>query len=105
MPPRRDDRLLDRGLKALADGTRRRILQIVAEQPGIRVQDLVTHFPISRFAVMKHVNVLEAAWLVRRVRDGVSKRLYLDTEPLEEIPAWIEELKARAITAAGPDDE
>jgi DNA-binding transcriptional ArsR family regulator len=88
-------RLLNAAFRALAEPMRRRILELIHESPGMTIQELVEHFPVSRFAIMKHLNVLEAAWLVRREREGAAKRLYLDTGPLEGIPAWISTLKKR----------
>jgi DNA-binding transcriptional ArsR family regulator len=90
-----DERLLDAVFRALAEPTRRRILELIHASPGISLQELVAHFPVSRFAIMKHLNVLEGAWLVRRERDGMTKRLYFDPGPLERVPQWVAKLEKR----------
>lgn len=90
-----DERLLDAVFRALAEPTRRRLLELIQERPGITVQELVEHFPVSRFAIMKHLNVLEGAWLVRREREGMTKRLYLDPGPMERVPQWVARFRRR----------
>lgn len=75
--------------RALGDETRRRILELVQAHPGIPLSELFEHFSVSRFAIMKHITVLETAWLVRRERDGAIKRLHLDRAPLEHVRAWL----------------
>lgn len=82
-------RMRDLVFRALGDETRRKILDIVRERPGIPLSDLFEHFPVSRFAIMKHLTVLEAAWLVRREREGAIKRLRLDREPLQHAREWL----------------
>jgi DNA-binding transcriptional ArsR family regulator len=68
--------------KALADPTRRRLLDTLKQHPGITVADLEPRFSMSRFNVMKHLNVLEDAGLIERERDGNSRKIYLKSEPL-----------------------
>lgn len=76
--------------KALADPTRRRIIELVEGGQGITIHELCTHFPVSRFAVMKHLNILEDVGIVRREREGASKRLFFDPGPLREVhEAWL----------------
>lgn len=62
----------DKVFKALADATRRELLSLISKQPGINVTALCEGFPVSRFAIMKHLNILEAAGLVIRTRAGNS---------------------------------
>jgi DNA-binding transcriptional ArsR family regulator len=69
--------------RALADSTRRKLLDILKQHPGITVADLEPHFSMSRFNVMKHLNVLEEAVLIERERDGNSRKIFLKTEPLK----------------------
>jgi DNA-binding transcriptional ArsR family regulator len=90
-----DERLLNAVFRALAEPSRRRVLELIDQHPGITVQELVEHLPVSRFAIMKHLNVLEASWLVRRERDGLVKRLYVDPGPLERLPPWVARFKRR----------
>ena len=85
-------RLLDRTFGALADPTRRRILEHLAD--GDRcVTDLARPYRMSLPAVSKHLRVLENAGLVRRRRDGRIHRLKLDARPMQEAQAWIEEYR------------
>jgi DNA-binding transcriptional ArsR family regulator len=78
---------------ALADPTRRRILEILKSTPGLTTQELTAHFSVSRFAVMKHLNILESAGLIRRDREGVSKFLYFESAPLIDIrDGWLRDL-------------
>ncbi len=76
---------LDRLFKALSDNNRRYIIELVKDNPGIRITDLCKYFPTSRFAVMKHVNILEDVDLLLSKREGKNKRLYLDTKLLKYI--------------------
>ncbi len=83
---------LDRTFAALADPTRRRILEHLAG--GDRcVTDLARPYRMSLPAVSKHLRVLETAGLVRRRRDGRVHRLKLDAAPLRDAQAWIEEYR------------
>ena len=85
-------RLLDRTFGALADPTRRRILEHLAG--GDRcVTDLARPHRMSLPAVSKHLRVLERAGLVRRHRDGRVHRLRLDAGPMQQAQAWIEEYR------------
>ena len=85
-------RLLDRTFGALADPTRRRILEHLAG--GDRcVTDLAQPYRMSLPAVSKHLRVLENAGLVRRRRDGRVHRLRLEAKPMQQAQAWIEEYR------------
>ena len=74
---------LDRTLTALADPTRRAILQRLARGEA-RVTDVARPFAMSLEAVSKHVRVLERARLVRRRRAGREHLLSLDPRPLAD---------------------
>lgn len=85
-------RLLDRTFGALADPTRRRILEQLAH--GDRcVTDIARPYSMSLPAVSKHLRVLEKAGLVRRRRDGRVHRLKLDAAPMKQAQQWIEEYR------------
>jgi DNA-binding transcriptional ArsR family regulator len=85
-------RLLDRTFGALADPTRRRILEHLAH--GDRcVTDLARPYSMSLPAVSKHLRVLEKAGLIRRRRDGRVHRLRLEAAPMQEAQKWIEEYR------------
>src|SRR5262249_39689878 len=84
---------LDQTLLALADPTRRAILQRLSKGES-RVTALAQPFAISLNAVSKHIRVLERARLVRRRRTGREHFLALSLEPLEEAATWIESQRA-----------
>lgn len=85
-------RSLNRTFAALSDPTRRRILAQLAG--GDRcVTDLAKPHSMSLPAVSKHLRVLEHAGLVRRRRDGRIHRLRLETKPMQQAQAWIEEYR------------
>lgn len=75
-------------LAALADGTRRRMVELLAEREH-DVSELHAHFPISQPAVSRHLRVLREHGLVRSRPDG-KRRLYsLDPTPLAELDDWL----------------
>ena len=85
----------DAVFRALADPSRRRILDLLKARPGTTVGELGERFDFSRFAVMKHLRVLEAVGLVVPRREGKSKRLYLNAVPIQTIyDRWISRYSA-----------
>ncbi|MBP2187215.1 ArsR/SmtB family transcription factor [Nocardia goodfellowii] len=74
--------------KALADPTRRAILDELADRDGQTLFELCTRLTMkhglssSRQAISQHLDLLTAAGLVRSTRDGRSKFHYLETAPL-----------------------
>jgi DNA-binding transcriptional ArsR family regulator len=80
---------LDQTLLALADPTRRAILQRLSKGEA-RVTELAQPFSISLNSVSKHIRMLERAHLVRRRVAGREHLLSLDPRPLDEVAAWIE---------------
>ncbi len=79
---------VDRAWKALADPTRRTILDRLQDGPRT-TGDLCRFFQTSRFAVMKHLDVLAAAGLVVAERRGRERWNHLDPAPLRLIERWI----------------
>jgi DNA-binding transcriptional ArsR family regulator len=77
--------------KALADETRRLILDELTERDGLSLFELCTRLTMrhqvtsSRQAISQHLAVLEEAALVTTRRDGRTKLHHLDTAPLREI--------------------
>src|SRR5580704_9979417 len=88
MPKRQSS--LTKTLMALADPTRRAILQRLSNGET-RVTDLANPFKISLNAVSKHIQVLERARLVRRRRAGREHLLSLNPVALDEAATWIQE--------------
>jgi DNA-binding transcriptional ArsR family regulator len=84
---------LDSILLALADPTRRAILQRLANGEA-RVTDLAAPFDISLNSVSKHIRMLERAGLVRRQVRGREHILTFNPEPLDEAAAWIAQQRA-----------
>ena len=82
---------MDEVFKALADATRRSILDALFERDGQTVQALCNRFPeMTRFGVMKHLTVLEGANLVVTKRVGRTKQHFLNPVPIGEIAdRWI----------------
>lgn len=72
-------------LRALSDTNRRHILTIIDEKPGLSVNEITARLPISRWGVRKHLNVLEAAGLVRSEWDGVYRRLYINRTTMAHV--------------------
>jgi DNA-binding transcriptional ArsR family regulator len=76
---------VDEMLKALGDGTRRRVLDALRERDGQTLTELHTRLDASRQAVAHHLDVLEAVGLVTVRRHGRYRVHYLDTAPLRTI--------------------
>lgn len=92
---------MDDVFRALADPTRRRILDALFVEDGQTVTQLSERFgEMTRFGVMKHLGVLEEADLVIPVRQGRTKRLYLNPVPIEQVAnRWISKYAARFTSA------
>lgn len=87
-----DDREMDAVFQALAHESRRRMLDIVKDNPGVGVGALAAHFDVSRIAVMKHLAVLEDALLIVSQKDGRTRRLYFNAIPIQMIyERWTDE--------------
>lgn len=84
---------LDRTLMALADPTRRAILQRLSGGEA-RVTELARPFAMSLNAVSKHIRVLERAKLVERRRAGRDHFLAVNPRSLDEAAAWIDRQRA-----------
>jgi DNA-binding transcriptional ArsR family regulator len=77
-----------RAAEALADPTRRRIVELLAEQDR-SAGELAAEFSTSRPAVSRHLRVLRERGLVR-ARSEAQRRVYsLDPAPLAELDAWL----------------
>ncbi len=83
---------LDLTFGALADPTRRQILQTLADGNST-VGELAEPFEISRPAISKHLRVLERAGLVLRAQDGRVSRCGLEATPLKAASEWVEQYK------------
>jgi DNA-binding transcriptional ArsR family regulator len=93
---------MDAVFKALADPTRRRLLDRLRAKNGQTLSALCEELDMTRQAVSKHLAILEEANLVARVRRGREKEHYLNPAPIFEIAdRWIDKFergKLRALT-------
>jgi DNA-binding transcriptional ArsR family regulator len=84
----------DRGqvFAALADPTRRRLVELLADGEQKTPTELAGALPITRQGVSKHLAVLEAAGLVASEQVGREKRYHFTAQPLEEPLEWIADI-------------
>ena len=81
----------DRIFKALADPTRRHLLDQLFQRDGRTLPELESELEMTRFGVMKHLRVLEDAGLVVTRRSGREKHHYLNPVPIRLIhDRWID---------------
>jgi DNA-binding transcriptional ArsR family regulator len=90
----------DAVFKALADPTRRHLLDRLFELDGRTLGELEEGLEMTRFGVMKHLRVLEDAGLVVTRRAGREKHHYLNPVPIRELhDRWIDKYTERRVTA------
>jgi DNA-binding transcriptional ArsR family regulator len=80
---------LDRTFAALVDPTRRAILARLEREDGASVSELARPFAIKLPAVMKHLDVLDEAGLIRRTKSGRTVTVRLAPEPMREAMEWL----------------
>ena len=81
--------VVDAALNAVADGGRRRLLEVLAGGPAT-AGELATVLPIARPGVSRHLRILREAGLVD-VRSDAQRRVYsLRAEPLAEVDEWLD---------------
>jgi DNA-binding transcriptional ArsR family regulator/uncharacterized protein YndB with AHSA1/START domain len=92
---------MDAILKALGDKTRRDLLDRLRERDGQTLTELEASLGMTRFGVMKHLRLLEAAGLVLTHKSGRFKYHYLNAAPLQSVvDRWIEPLTRASATRA-----
>lgn len=74
--------------QAIADPTRREVLRLLAEKER-PISEITAHFPVSRTAIAKHLQVLSEAELVSGKKVGREKIYRLHPEPLTELKDWL----------------
>jgi DNA-binding transcriptional ArsR family regulator len=90
----------DRVFKALADPTRRFLLDRLFARDGRTLTELESELEMTRFGVMKHLRVLEDAGLVVAQRSGREKRHFLNPVPIRLIhDRWIDKYTERRVSA------
>jgi DNA-binding transcriptional ArsR family regulator len=81
---------MDAVFKALADPTRRSLLDELFKQDGQTLSALGQRLPMTRFGVMKHLKVLEEAGLVTTRRNGREKHHFLNPVPIQLVhDRWV----------------
>jgi DNA-binding transcriptional ArsR family regulator/uncharacterized protein YndB with AHSA1/START domain len=81
---------VDEVFKALADPTRRQLLDSLRDRAGQTLTELESGLGMTRFGVMKHLKVLEEAKLVSSRKEGRFKYHYLNASPIQEVAdRWI----------------
>ncbi len=86
--------------KALADPTRRHLLDRLFERDGRTLTELEQDLEMTRFGVMKHLRVLEEAGLVVTRREGREKHHFLNPVPIRLIhDRWIDKYTERFVSA------
>ncbi|MGH7471374.1 MAG: ArsR/SmtB family transcription factor [Longimicrobiales bacterium] len=90
----------DRVFKALADSTRRFLLDRLNQRDGRTLTELESELEMTRFGVMKHLRVLEEAGLVVTRRSGREKLHFLNAVPIRQIhDRWIDKYTERRVSA------
>jgi DNA-binding transcriptional ArsR family regulator len=84
-----DDEWLDRAFTALGDPVRRAMIARLSRGPAT-VNELAEPFEITKQAVSRHIQVLEAAGLITRSRDGQRRPCHLNPVALEALTSWID---------------
>lgn len=101
--------MIDDVFKALADPTRRRLLDELFEEDGQTLSALEQRLPMSRFGVAKHLKVLEGAGLVTTRKRGREKLHFLNPVPIREVhDRWVSKYAepwAQALTGLKRDLE
>jgi DNA-binding transcriptional ArsR family regulator len=88
--------------KALADPTRRKLLDLLHAHDGRTLNDLCEHLDMTRQGVTQHLNLLETANLVVTVRRGREKLHFLNPVPLQEVyERWIAKFEKPRLKALG----
>jgi DNA-binding transcriptional ArsR family regulator len=86
--------------KALADPTRRFLLDLLFEREGRTLSELEAEVAMTRFGVMKHLRVLEDAGLVLTKKQGREKLHFLNPVPIRLVhDRWIDKFTERQVTA------
>jgi DNA-binding transcriptional ArsR family regulator len=90
----------DRLFKALADPSRRKLLDLLHAHDGRTLNELCAHLEMSRQGVTQHLDLLEAANLVATMRRGREKLHFLNPVPLQEIyERWIAKFEKSRLKA------
>ena len=90
----------DAVFKALADPSRRLLLDLLFERDGRTLTELDAELEMTRFGVMKHLRVLEDANLVVSRKQGREKLHFLNPVPIRQVhDRWIDKYTADRVSA------
>lgn len=90
----------DHVFKALADPTRRFLLDLLFQRDGRTLKEMESELAMTRFGVMKHLRILEDAGLVVSRRAGREKLHFLNPVPIRMIhDRWIDKYREREVSA------
>ena len=93
-------RVMDAVFKALADKSRRKLLDRLHKSDGQTLGELCEHLDMTRQAVTKHLVILEEANLVTTIRHGREKLHYLNPVPIHQIgERWIRKFERGKLAA------
>lgn len=87
-----DEGALDRAFTALGDPVRRALIARLSRGEAT-VNELAEPFEITKQAISRHLQVLEAAGLITRSRDGQRRPCHLNPSVLEDLTSWIDEYR------------
>ncbi|MRG86076.1 ArsR/SmtB family transcription factor [Salinibacillus xinjiangensis] len=85
---------INKTFQALANPVRRSIVDLLAKEP-LSTGDICQHFDVSRYAIMKHLNILEEANLIHSWKSGREKVNFFNAIPLQELyRRWLDRFQA-----------
>ncbi|HYC98348.1 metalloregulator ArsR/SmtB family transcription factor [Brevundimonas sp.] len=89
----------DKVFKALADPTRRKLLDLLSEKNGQTLGQLCEHLAMARQSATQHLEILEAANLVSTLRRGREKLHFINPVPIHEVyERWVRKFETRRLS-------
>jgi DNA-binding transcriptional ArsR family regulator len=90
--------LTDKVFRALADPTRRKVLDLLAEDNGQTLGALCEHLDMKRQSATQHIDILVDANLVTTVRKGREKLHFINPVPIQEVyERWVKKFERRRL--------
>ena len=89
----------DKVFKALADATRRKLLDLLYEKNGQTLGQLCEHLNMARQSATQHLEILEAAYLVTSVKQGRERRHFINPVPIHEVyERWVRKFERERLS-------
>lgn len=89
----------DKVFKALADPTRRKLLDLLSEKNGQTLGQLCENLSMTRQSATQHLELLEAANLVSTLRRGREKLHFINPVPIHEVyERWVRKFETRRLS-------